>query len=55
MNAHKSARIIKVDKELARELDFQDIKFLLKIRDIHKIEIGNCTSISAFGYENKKK
>ena len=45
----------KVDKDFARELDFKDPKFPVKIRDIHKIEKKNCNSNSVFGYENKKK
>ena len=31
------ARITKADKEFVKKLDFKDIKFLVKIRDIHKI------------------
>ena len=46
----KWSRIIaKPDKDFAKILDFKDIKFPVKIRDIHKIEN------TAFGYENKKK
>ena len=32
-----SARTRKVDKDFAIELDFKDLKFPVKIRDIHKI------------------
>ena len=32
------ARITKADKDLARKLDFKDIKFPVKIRNIHKTE-----------------
>ena len=46
---------IKVDKDFARELDFKDIKFPVKIRDIHKIEKTNSITISSFGYEKKEK
>ena len=46
---------IKVDKDFARELDFKDIKFPVKIRDIHKIEKKNSITISSFGYEKKEK
>ena len=49
------ARIRKVDKDFSRALDFKDIKFPVKIRDIHKIEKRNCIAISIFGYENKEK
>ena len=34
----KPAKIIKADKEFAKKLDFKDIKFPVKIRDICKIE-----------------
>lgn len=33
-----SARIIKVDKNSTREIAFKDIRFPVKIGDIHKIE-----------------
>ena len=52
---HHLARITKADKDFAKRLDFKDIKFPVKIRDIHKIEKGNSISISVFGYENKEK
>ena len=35
---HHPARITKADKDFAKRLDFKDIKFPVKIRDIHKIE-----------------
>ena len=44
---HHSARITKAD--------FKDIKFWVKIWDIHKIEKKNSISISVIGYENKRK
>ena len=31
-------RVTKVDRDFAKRLDFKDIKFPVKIRDIHKIE-----------------
>ena len=49
------AKITKADKDFAKKLDFKDIKFHVKIRDINKIEKKNSISISAFGYENKEK
>ena len=53
---HNSARIGKVNKDFARELDFKEIKFSIKFRDNHKIvKKGNCIGISVFGYENKEK
>ena len=45
-------RMIKADKDFAKKLDFTDIKFLVKVRDIHKIEKKNPIGISVFGYEN---
>ena len=48
-------RIPKADKGSAKKLDFKDIKFPVKVRDIHKIEKKNSIDISVFGYENKEK
>ena len=42
---HNPARITKVDMEFAKKLDFKYIKFLVKIRGIHKIEKNNFVSI----------
>ena len=44
---HNPRRIIKTVKDFAKSLDFKDIQFLLKTRDIRKI--------SVFGYESKVK
>ena len=49
------AGITKVDKDFAKTLDFKDIKFPVKVRNIYKIEKKNFVIISDFGYENKKK
>ena len=49
------ARITKADKDFTKKLDFKDIKFPVKIRDIHKIGKNNFIDISIFGYENKEK
>ena len=46
---------IKDDKNLGKKLDFKDITFPFKIRDIHKIEKKKSISIRVFGYENKEK
>ena len=35
-----------------KETDFKEIKFPVKIRDIHKLEKKNVLGISIFGYEN---
>ena len=48
-------RITKADKDFAKRLDFKDIKFPVKIRDMHKIEKKNSIGISVSGYENKEK
>ena len=52
---HNPRRITKTDKDFAKKLDIKDIKFPVKVRDIHKIEKKNSISISVFGYENKEK
>ena len=48
-------RMRKSDKDFKRELDFKDIKFLVKIKDIHKAQKKNCISISVLGFENEEK
>ena len=53
--SHQLARITKVDRDFAKKIDFKDLKFPIKIRDIHKIEKKNSIGISVFGYENKEK
>ena len=52
---HNQRRITKADKDYAKRLDFKDIIFPLKIRDILKIGKKNSSGISVFGYENKDK
>ena len=51
---HNPKRITKAVKDLTKTLDFKDLKFPVKIRDIHKIEEKNI-GITVFGYENKEK
>ena len=41
-------------QRFCKKLDFKDIKFIVKVRDIHKTEKNNSIGISVFGYENKK-
>ena len=41
LSDHHAARITKADKDFAKKLNFKDIKFLFKVRDIHKIEKKN--------------
>ena len=52
---HKPRRITKADKDFAKRLDFKDIKFPDKSREIHKTHKKNSINISVFGYENKEK
>ena len=53
---HNPRRITKANKDFAKRLDFKDIKFPIKSRDIHKIEKKkNSIGISVIGYENKVK
>ena len=49
------ARITKADKDFTIKPDFKDIKFPVKVRDIHKTGENNSVGISIFGYENKEK
>ena len=49
------ARITKAGKDFAKNLYFKDIRFPVKIRDIHKIGINNFIGISVFGNEIRKK
>ena len=52
---HNPRRITKADKDFAKRLDFNDIKFPEKTRELHKIEKKNSIAISVFGYENQVK
>ena len=45
-------RITKAGKEFTKKLDIKDIKFPVKVRDIHKIEKINYVGISVLGYGN---
>ena len=49
------ARIRKIYELFGDELDFEDIKFPVKIKDIQKIYKNNSIGISVFDYENKEK
>ena len=48
-------KIYKANKDFVKGLDFKDIKFPVKMGDIHKIEEKHCIGISVFGYENNEK
>ena len=50
---HHLAIIRKVDKDFARQLDFKNIKFSVKITDIHNFDKKNCIINSISGYETK--
>ena len=52
---HNPRRIRKVDKLYGQKLDFKDIKFPIKVRDVHKIWRKNSISASVAGYEDKEK
>ena len=52
---HHPARITNIDKGFARNFEFKDIKFPVKITDTRKVEKKSCISVSAFGYENREK
>ena len=52
---YHSARIRNFDKDFAKKLDFEDIKFPVKVRHIYKFEKKNSISISAFANKNKEK
>ena len=38
-------RNTKADKDFSKKIDFKDTKFLVKVRDIHKIEKKNSTAL----------
>ena len=42
-------------KILPKNPDFKEIKYPIKVRDIHKTEKKKSISISVFGYENEEK
>ena len=50
---HNPRRIRKLDKLYGDKLDFKDIKFPAKVRDIHKIERKNSINISFFSYGDR--
>ena len=52
---HHQGGITKSDKDFVKKLDFKDIKFPVKVRDIHKVEKKNSIGVSVFSYQNKKK
>ena len=51
----RSSSSNKADKDFAIRLDFKDIKFPVKTRDLHKIEKINSIGNNSFVYGNKVK
>ena len=45
-------RITRIDKEIARNLNYDEIKFPLEEKDFKKIEVQNNICVYVFGYEN---
>ena len=45
---HIPRKIRKDEKDFSNEPDLKDLKFAVKIGDIHKIEKKNCIGISVF-------
>ena len=46
-------RILKTDKKIAEELNYDRIEFPVQEKDFNKIEVKNNICINVFGYENK--
>ena len=53
---HHPVRITKSDKDFAKKLDFKDIKYPVKVRDIHTLYCRRkhfyCYCLQAFSTEN---
>ena len=52
LNKHPE-RILKNDKKIAEELNYDEIEFPIHEKDFNKIEIKNNICINVFGYENE--
>ena len=52
---HHPARITKSDKDFPKKLDFKELKFPVKVRDIHKNEKKNYIGVSVLVMKIKKK
>ena len=52
---HIPRKIRKDEKDFSSKPDLKDLKFAVKIGDIHKIEKKYCIGISVFGYEKNVK
>ena len=51
---HHPARITKDDKDFPKKRDFKDIKFPLKIKDMHKIGKKNRSALVFLAMKRKK-
>ena len=52
LNEHPE-RITKIDRELASNLNYDEIKFPVEEKDFEKIEVQNNICVNVFGYENE--
>ena len=52
LNKHPE-RILKNDKKIAEELNYDEIEFPIHEKDFNKVEIKNNICINLFGYENE--
>ena len=52
LNKHPE-RILKNDKKIAEELNYDGIEFPVQEKDFNKIEVKNNICINVFGYENR--
>ena len=51
---HHSARVTKADTDFAKEIDFKDIKFPVKVGELRKIETKNSIGISVLVIKMRK-
>ena len=50
-----SLRIIKSDRDVLLELDYEDIEFPVSIKDYAKLEWKNTINLNIFGYDHENK
>ena len=46
-------RIARIDRELASNLSYDGIEFLVQEKNLKKVEVQNNICVNVFGYENK--
>ena len=46
-------KILKIDKDIAEEPNYDKIEFPVQEKDFNKIEVKNNICINVFGYENR--